>query len=93
MDGGGVWKEMLRAGLGGSNGGLHHACPQLEPTTGQRRVLWAEMVEAGSRRDPFVFTPGEPVPCPERVSLGVSPLVFPEAGDLMTMVLSRTWRM
>ena len=41
--------------------------------------------------DPLVLSSGEPVPCPERASLGVSPLVFPEDGDFMTVVLSRTW--
>lgn len=88
-----MWKKMLRAGLGGSLWSPW-CVSQLEPwTTEQRRVLWAEMVEAGSRRDPLVLTPREPVPCPERVSIGVSPLVFPEDGDLMTVVPSRTWRM
>lgn len=46
-----MWKEMLRAGLGGSLWSPWCAS-QPEPwTTGQRRVLWAEKVEAGSRRD------------------------------------------
>lgn len=68
-----MWKEMLRAGLGSL--GTPWCVSQLEPwTTGQRRVLWAEKVGSRKQKGPLVLTPGEPVPCPERVSLGVSPL-------------------